>query len=78
MFDSVRRTMGGGSMPSTPTRNFFLTPALNAYIRDQVASGHYGNTSEVVRATLHLLIERDEASGAAVIRSAEAGNPTRG
>ena len=32
------------------------------YIRDQVASGHYSNASEVVRAGLRLLMERDQAA----------------
>ncbi len=46
-------------MSSTPTRNIALTPVLEDYIRTQVASGHYSNASEVVRAGLRLLIERD-------------------
>lgn len=46
-------------MPGTPTRNIALTHELEGYIRAQVASGHYGNASEVVRAALRLLIERD-------------------
>ncbi|CAO4181246.1 CopG family transcriptional regulator [Methylorubrum populi] len=46
-------------MSSTPTRNIALTHELEGYIKDQVASGHYANASEVVRAGLRLLIERD-------------------
>ncbi len=46
-------------MSSTPTRNIALTHELESYIRSQVASGHYGNASEVVRAGLRLLIARD-------------------
>jgi antitoxin ParD1/3/4 len=46
-------------MSSTPTRNIALTHELERYIRSQVASGHYGNASEVVRAGLRLLIARD-------------------
>ncbi|MFY9293420.1 MAG: type II toxin-antitoxin system ParD family antitoxin [Methylorubrum rhodinum] len=48
-------------MSSTPTRNSALTPALKNYILAQVASGHYSNDSEVVRARLRLLMERDQA-----------------
>ncbi len=46
-------------MSSTPTRNIALTPVLESYIWAQVASGHYSNASEVVRAGLRLLMERD-------------------
>ncbi|KQO58092.1 MULTISPECIES: type II toxin-antitoxin system ParD family antitoxin [unclassified Methylobacterium] len=48
-------------MSSTPTRNIALTHELESYIKGQVASGHYANASEVVRAGLRLLIERDHA-----------------
>jgi antitoxin ParD1/3/4 len=48
-------------MSSTPTRNVALTPVLENYIQAQVASGHYSNASEVVRAGLRLLMERDQA-----------------
>ena len=47
-------------MSSTPTRNFSLTPELDRYIRDKVASGRYASASEVVRAGLRLLAERDQ------------------
>lgn len=47
-------------MSSTPTRNVALTPELETYIRTQVASGRYSNSSEVVRSALRLMIERDE------------------
>ncbi|WP_083469432.1 type II toxin-antitoxin system ParD family antitoxin [Methylobacterium variabile] len=49
-------------MSSTPTRNVALTPVLENYIQAQVASGHYSNASEVVRAGLRLLMERDHAA----------------
>ncbi|MDR7040296.1 putative addiction module CopG family antidote [Methylobacterium sp. BE186] len=48
-------------MSSTPTRNISLTTELQGYIRKQVATGHYSNASEVVRAGLRLLMERDQA-----------------
>lgn len=48
-------------MSSTPTRNIALTTELESYIKAQVASGWYGNFSEVVRSGLRLLMERDEA-----------------
>jgi putative addiction module CopG family antidote len=45
-------------MPSDQTRNVSLTAELNAFIRLQVASGHYQNASEVVRAGLRLLAQQ--------------------
>ena len=50
-------------MVSTPMRNFSLTVELEGYICAQVSSGHYANASEVVRAGLRLLIERDRLVG---------------
>lgn len=47
-------------MPSEQTRNVSLTAELNAFIRGQVASGHYQNASEVVRAGLRLLVQQAE------------------
>lgn len=48
-------------MSNTPTRSIALTRELEAYIRTQLASGRYGNASEVVRTGLRLMMERDEA-----------------
>lgn len=59
-FDSHRGPCKAPNMSNTPTRNFSLTPVLEDYIRAQVASGHYANASEVVRAGLRLLMERDQ------------------
>jgi antitoxin ParD1/3/4 len=42
-------------MPSDQTRNVSVTAELIAFIRAQVASGHYQNASEVVRVGLRLL-----------------------
>ena len=47
-------------MSSTPTRCIALTKELEAYILARVGSGHYTSASEVVRAALRLMIERDE------------------
>lgn len=51
--------------------NVSLTPYLEALIHEKVASGKYGNASEVVREALRLLEERDEAREAklAVLRA---------
>ena len=45
-------------MPTDQTRNVSLTAELNGFIRTQVASGHYQNASEVVRAALRLLLQQ--------------------
>jgi antitoxin ParD1/3/4 len=47
-------------MPTGQTRNVSLTAELNAFIRAQVSSGQYQNTSEVVRAGLRLLQRQHE------------------
>ncbi|MBB3020899.1 antitoxin ParD1/3/4 [Microvirga lupini] len=47
-------------MPTDQTRNVSLTAELNAFIRDQVASGQYQNASEVVRASLRLLQQHEQ------------------
>jgi antitoxin ParD1/3/4 len=41
------------------TRNVSLTPELEAFIDDTVASGRYRSASEVVRAALRLLHDRE-------------------
>ena len=40
--------------------NVTLTPQLEELIQQKVASGRYGNASEVVREALRLLEERDQ------------------
>jgi antitoxin ParD1/3/4 len=45
-------------MPIEQTRNVSLTAGINGFIRAQVASGHYQNASEVVRAALRLLLQQ--------------------
>lgn len=41
-----------------PTRNISLTDHLDRFVDENVASGQYGNASEVVREALRLLQER--------------------
>lgn len=41
--------------------NVYLTGPMEAYIRGQISSGAYANLSEVVRAGIRLLMERDGA-----------------
>ena len=41
--------------------NVHLTKQMENYILDQVRSGSYANLSEVVRAGMRLLMERDNA-----------------
>lgn len=38
-----------------------LTPQLEDHIKNKVATGLYNNASEVVRESLRLMLERDEA-----------------
>lgn len=42
--------------------NISLTPALEAFVREKVDSGLYGNASEVIREALRLMIQRDAAA----------------
>jgi antitoxin ParD1/3/4 len=42
-------------------RHVALTDALTQFVDRQVAEGRYASASEVVRAGLRLLIEREEA-----------------
>ncbi|PWC26428.1 type II toxin-antitoxin system ParD family antitoxin [Pseudoroseomonas aestuarii] len=46
-------------MPSAEAVTISLTPELRRYIDEQVASGRYQTTSEVVRAGLRLLTRKD-------------------
>jgi antitoxin ParD1/3/4 len=43
-------------MPTSVT----LSPHFEAFIRDQIVSGRYNNTSEVVRAALRLMEEQQQ------------------
>ena len=43
-----------------PTRNINLTEHFDEFVQRQVASGRYGNASEIVREGLRLLEEQEE------------------
>ncbi len=43
-----------------PTRNIHLTEHLDRFVERQIASGRYGNASEIVRESLRLLEEQDQ------------------
>lgn len=45
------------------TLNVSLSVELGEFIKDQIATGRYGTASEVVRAALRLLQERESANG---------------
>jgi antitoxin ParD1/3/4 len=47
-------------MPSKSTLNVGLTPELTALIAAKIKTGHYRSASEVVRAALRLLAEKDQ------------------
>lgn len=48
-------------MPHRIAKNVSITPELDRFISDQIASGRYQNASEVMRAALRLL-EREETA----------------
>jgi antitoxin ParD1/3/4 len=64
-------------MPADQTRNVSLTAELNAFIRNQVASGQYQNASEVVRAALRLLVQQAGGGEPKAPRSAMRGRNAR-
>lgn len=55
-----------------PTRNVNLTEELDRFVAESIDSGRYENASEVVRAALRALEEREEERQAklAVLRAA--------
>ncbi len=46
-------------MSARKTLNVSITPGLHAFIAGRLGSGRYGNVSEIVRAALRLLEERE-------------------
>ena len=46
-------------MPAQHTLHVALTEPLLKYVAEQVASGRYATASEVVRASLRLLMEKE-------------------
>ena len=42
--------------------NVYLTEQMEHYIQSQIRSGSYANPSEVVRAAMRLLMEKNDAS----------------
>jgi antitoxin ParD1/3/4 len=47
-------------MPRRQIRTISLSQELDRFVADEVASGHYSTASEVIRAGLRTLIERQE------------------
>lgn len=79
--DVVRQYLTLSDIWSDGMPNVHLTASMEAYVQGQLKSGSYANVSEVVRAGLRMLMERDgarqfyalksELEGA--LREAEAG-----
>ena len=68
--------LANGVKPDMPTRNIKLTGRLDAFIEQRVASGLYGNASEIVREALRLLEQREKEQDAklrALRKAAKAG-----
>lgn len=52
-------------MAAKHSRHIALTSPLALYVESKVAAGEYASASEMVRAALRLLLERDQARGRA-------------
>lgn len=59
-------------MPRRQIRTVSLSQELDRFVTDEVASGHYSTASEVIRAGLRTLIER-QSSGRAPAAEARHG-----
>ena len=70
--DTVARHGYTAGMPVLRSRHVALTEPLARFVNDQVASGHYATVSEVGRAALWLLMERDGT----LTQAAEEAGPT--
>ena len=64
-------------MPSKSTLNVSLTPELTAMIAEKISTGHYRSASEVVRAALRLLDERDRRHARQSTESSESRHHAR-
>lgn len=49
-------------MPRRQIRTVSLSQELDRFVADEVASGHYSTASEVIRAGLRTLIERQASN----------------
>jgi putative addiction module CopG family antidote len=49
-------------MPRRQIRTVSLSQELNRFVADEVAAGHYSTASEVIRAGLRTLIERQASN----------------
>jgi Arc/MetJ-type ribon-helix-helix transcriptional regulator len=47
-------------MPAKHTLHVVLTETLVRYVRDKVVAGHHPTASDVVRDSLHKLMQRDD------------------
>ena len=65
------------AMPVRMSRNVSLTPELERYVAARVASGEYRSASEVVRAALRLLREREPGPPSLNAPAADAEPPPR-
>ena len=65
------------AMRNRVSQNVSLTGELSAFIQSLVNSGRYSNASEVVRAALRLLAEREQQRGEIVANAAENGRDAR-
>jgi len=59
------------------TRNVSLTPELDAFIDSTIATGRYRSASEVIRAALRLLHERENHAQRRIKRTTNASPPNR-
>ena len=64
-------------MTAKHPRHIALTGPLASYVDSKVACGEYASASEVVRAALRLLVERDETQAARVSAAARGSQRTR-
>jgi antitoxin ParD1/3/4 len=60
----MQETPEAGMGSSVPTRNVNLTDELDRFVAARAASGRYANASDVVRAGLRALAEREDERAA--------------